>query len=54
MRVADTLLKEKQIEGKTNVNNAKGNAAPARPDQPQVQRPVRPIGQAGETDRGTQ
>ena len=54
MKVADTLLKEKQIQGKTNVNNAKGNATPARPDQPQVQRPVRPIGQVGETDRGTQ
>ena len=54
MRVADTLLKNKAIEGKTNVNNPERNATPARPDQPQVQRPVRPIGQVGETDRGTQ
>ena len=46
MKVADTLLKEKQLEGKTNVNNAKRNATPARPDQPQVQRPVRPVGPA--------
>ena len=53
MKVADTLLKEKQLEGKTNVNNAKGNATPARPDQPQVQRPVRPVGPAGNQGGGT-
>ncbi len=52
MRVADTLLKEKQIEGKTNVNNAERNATPARPDQPQVQRPVRPVGPAGNQGGG--
>jgi hypothetical protein len=54
MRVADTLLKEKQIEGKTNVNNAERNARPARPDQPQVQRPVRPVGPVGTQGGGTQ
>jgi hypothetical protein len=54
MRVADTLLKEKQIQGKTNANNAERNAAPARPDQQQVQRPVRPIGPAGTQGGGTQ
>lgn len=54
MRVADTLLKEKQIEGRTNVNNAERNARPARPDQPQVQRPVRPVGPAGTQGGGTQ
>ena len=53
MKVADTLLKEKQIQGKTNVNNAKGNATPARPDQPQVQRPVRPTGPVGTQGGGT-
>ena len=53
MKVADTLLKEKQIQGKTNVNNAKGNAAPARPDQQQVQRPVRPTGPVGTQGGGT-
>jgi len=37
MKVADTLLKEKQIEGKTNVNNAKRNAVPARPSQRPLQ-----------------
>ena len=53
MRVADTLLKEKQLEGKTNANNAERNATPARPDQPQVQRPVRPVGPAGNQGGGT-
>jgi hypothetical protein len=54
MKVADTLLKEKQIEGKTNANNAKRDAAPARPNQQQVQRPVQPIGPAGSQGGGTQ
>jgi hypothetical protein len=52
MKVADTLLKEKQIEGRTNVNNAERNATPARPDQPQVQRPVRPVGPTGNQGGG--
>lgn len=47
MRVAETLLKNKAIEGKTNANNPERNATPARPDQPQVQRPVRPVGPVG-------
>jgi hypothetical protein len=54
MRVADTLLKEKQIEGRTNVNNRERNAKPDRPDQPQVQRPVRPVGPVGTQGGGTQ
>jgi len=54
MRVADTLLKEKQIEGRTNVNNAERNATPARPNQQQVQRPVRPVGPIGTQGGGTQ
>ena len=54
MRVADTLLKEKQIEGRTNVNNAERDARPARPDQPLVQRPVRPVGPIGTQGGGTQ
>jgi hypothetical protein len=54
MKVADTLLKEKQIEGKTNANNAKRDAAPARPNQQQVQRPVQPIGPTGSQGGGTQ
>jgi hypothetical protein len=40
MRVADTLLKEKAIEGKTNANNAKRNAVPAGPSQQPLQRNV--------------
>jgi len=52
MRVADTLLKNKAIEGKTNVNNPERNATPARPNQPQVQRPVRPVGPAGNQGGG--
>jgi len=40
MKVANTLLKEKQIEGKTNVNNAKRNAVPAGPSQRPLQRDV--------------
>ena len=53
MKVADTLLKEKQIEGRTNANNTERNATPARPDQPQVQRPVRPVGPTGNQGGGT-
>ena len=48
MKVADTLLKEKQLQGKTNVNNAKRNAVPAgpseRPLQGNVPTPQRPRG----------
>ena len=54
MRVADALLKEEEIKGKNNVDNAERNANPPRPNQPQLQRPVRPVGQVGEADRGTQ
>jgi hypothetical protein len=40
MKVADTLLKEKQIEGKTNVNNAKRNAVPSGPSQQPLPRNI--------------
>jgi len=40
MKVADTLLKEKQIEGKTNVNNAKRNAVPSGPSQQSLPRNI--------------
>jgi hypothetical protein len=52
MKVADTLLKEKQIEGKTNANNTKRNAVPSGPNQQQVQRPVQPIGPTGSQGGG--
>jgi hypothetical protein len=39
MRVADTLLKEKQIEGKTNVNRPRTTPTSAE-SQPRVQQPV--------------
>ena len=40
MRVADTLLKNKALEGKTNVNNPERNATPARPSQQPLPRNV--------------
>jgi len=40
MRVADTLLKEKQIEGKTNANNAERNAVPTGPSEQPLQRNI--------------
>jgi hypothetical protein len=54
LKIADALLKEKAIEGKNNVNNATGNASPPRPNQQQLQTPVRPIGPAGSQGGGTQ
>ena len=52
MKVADTLLKEKQIEGKTNVNRPRVAPAPAA-SQPRVPRnvptPSRPTNQGGPT-----
>ena len=52
MRVADALLKEEEIKGKSNVDNAERNANPPRPNQPQLQRPVRPVGPAGNQGGG--
>ena len=47
------LLKEKQIEGKSNVNNAGRNAVPTGPSQQPLQRnipaPQRPRGPAEPT-----
>jgi len=46
MRVAETLLKEKQIEGKTNVNRPRTTASPQSRPQPVQQRmeAPRPLG----------
>jgi len=54
MRVADALLKEKQIEGKTNANNTERNAVPARPSQQPLQGNVRATGPVGSQGGGTQ
>jgi hypothetical protein len=52
MRVADVLLKESAIEGKTaNVNDANGAKQDVTPDQPSIQRPSGPIGLTGEEGR---
>ena len=40
MKVADTLLKEKALQGKTNANNAERNANVARPSQQPLPRNV--------------
>ena len=44
MKVADALLKEKQIEGKTNANNAERNAVPAGPSEQPLQRNIPAFG----------
>ena len=54
MRVAETLLKEKQIEGKTNVNNAERNAVPAGPSEQPLQRNIPAFGPTGSQGGGTQ
>ncbi len=51
MRVADTLLKERQIEGKNNVNRPRVES-PASEDQSRVSRPVEEDRQPREEDRG--
>jgi len=52
MRVAETLLKEKQIEGKNNVNDTNRDATASRPNQQQLQEPVRPTGPLGSQGGG--
>jgi hypothetical protein len=53
MKVADTLLKEKQIQGKTNVNNAKGIETPARPSQQPLPRNISTPNGTGNQGGGT-
>jgi len=54
LKVADALLKERQIEGKRpNANDTNRNDQISRPDQPSVQRPVRQIGLTGEPGQGS-
>ena len=52
MRVAETLLKEKAIEGKTNVNDTTRDAAASRPNQQQLQETLRPSGPVGTGSQG--
>jgi hypothetical protein len=53
LKVADRLLKESQLTGKsTNDNDASRNDQVSRTTQPSVPRPVRQIGLAGEPGQG--
>jgi len=52
MRVAETLLKEKAIEGKTNVNDATRDAKASRSNQQQLQEALRPSGPVGTGSQG--
>ena len=52
MRVAETLLKEKAIEGKNNANDTNRNATAPEPNQQQLQEPVRPNRQIGSQGGG--
>ena len=53
LKVADALLKEKQIEGKRpNANDTNRNKPIPQPNQPSVPRPVQQIGLAGEPGQG--
>jgi hypothetical protein len=53
MRVADTLLKERQIEGKTNANRPR-TKSPATTDQSRVSSPVEEDRQPREENRGAE
>jgi hypothetical protein len=52
MRVAETLLKEKAIEGKNNVNDATRDAEASRSNQQQLQETLRPSGPVGTGSQG--
>ena len=54
MKIADTLLKEKAIEGKTNVNDNQRVSTPNAQNQPAVSRPMGPLGGIGTQGGGTQ
>jgi hypothetical protein len=54
MKIADTLLKEKAIEGKTNVNDNQRVSTPNVQNQPAVSRPMGPVGGIGTQGGGTQ
>ena len=52
MKIADTLLKNKQIEGKPNVDRPRTESTPPT-NQPRVPRPVEPNSPTGGTGQGT-
>ena len=52
MKVAQTLLKEKEIEAKTNVNDTTRVRQPNQPDQPSVQNAIRQVGGTGNQGGG--
>jgi hypothetical protein len=53
LKVADALLKERQIEGKRpNANDTNRNDQVSRPNQPSVQQPVQPIRPTGGQSQG--
>ena len=53
LKVADALLKERQIEGKRpNANDTNRNEPVSQPNQQSLSRPVRQIGLAGEPGQG--
>ncbi len=52
LKVAQTLLKEKEIEAKTNVNDTTRVRQPSQPDQRSVQNAVRQAGGAGNQGGG--
>jgi hypothetical protein len=54
MKIADTLLKEKAIEGKTNVNDNQRVSTPNAQNQPAVPRQMGPLGGIGTQSGGTQ
>jgi len=52
MRVAETLLKEKAIEGKNNVNDTARAGNPPQPNRPTNEAPPRPFNAIGPTTGG--
>jgi len=52
LKVANTVLKEKAIEAKTNVNDATRTRQPSQPDQPSVQDALRQAGNTGNQSGG--
>jgi len=52
LKVAQTLLKEKEIEAKTNVNDTTRARQPNRADQPSIQDAIRQVGGTGNQGGG--